>query len=88
MSQLDLFSKGGHAQPVSEEVDPAEVRRELLAMLEQARAAAVMPWPEERARINEVIFPQMANWLPETEAAELRAAFAAEIERLKRAAAA
>jgi hypothetical protein len=31
------------------------------------------------------VFPQMANWLPEEEAAQLRFEFAQELERLKAA---
>jgi hypothetical protein len=33
-------------------------------------------------QLYEVIFPQMANWLPEEEAARLRQEFAAELARL------
>lgn len=34
----------------------------------------------------QTVFPQMANWLPEDEANQLRSEFAQEIERLKPAA--
>jgi hypothetical protein len=33
----------------------------------------------------ETVFPQMANWLPEEEAEQLRFEFAREIDRLKAA---
>lgn len=79
--QADLFARS--AEPVSETVDPDDVRQRLHALLDEARAASVMPWPEKRAKVNAIIFPQMANWLPEDEANALRAAFAAEMERLK-----
>jgi hypothetical protein len=41
-----------------------------------------MPWDSRRERMYRNIFPQMTNWLPEEEAARLRAAFEAELERL------
>lgn len=66
--------------------DPADVRRRLLAALDQARCADRMPWPRKEAEVWQIIFPQMANWLPDEEADQLRFAFAQEIERLKLAA--
>jgi hypothetical protein len=45
-----------------------------------------MPWPERDARMWQTVFPNMANWLPHDEAEQLRAAFAREMERLRRAA--
>lgn len=66
--------------------DPKKVRRRLLALLEQVRAAEKMPWPERDARMWQIVFPQMANWLPPEEAEQLRFEFAQEMERSKRAA--
>jgi hypothetical protein len=34
----------------------------------------------------QIVFPNMANWLPEAEAEQLRFEFAREIERLRQAA--
>jgi hypothetical protein len=45
-----------------------------------------MPWDERKARMWQIVFPQMANWLPDDEADQLRFEFAQEIERLKLAA--
>lgn len=45
-----------------------------------------MPWDERKARMWQIVFPQMANWLPDDERNQLRFEFAQEIERLKRAA--
>ena len=45
-----------------------------------------MPWPERDARMWQIVFPNMANWLPDAEAEQLRLDFAREIERLNRAA--
>jgi hypothetical protein len=50
-----------------------------------ARAASVMPWPERDARMWQVVFPQMADWLPDDEATQLRFEFMQEIERLRAA---
>ena len=47
--------------------------------------ATTMPWPARDARMWQTVFPQMANWLPEDEAEQLRFEFAQEIERLKAA---
>lgn len=66
--------------------DPEDIRRRLNALLDTARKADRMPWPEKRARVWQIIFPNMANWLPEDEANQLRFEFAAEMERLKLAA--
>lgn len=63
--------------------DPAVVRGRLNALLDKARGAATMPWPERDARMWQTVFPNMANWLPDDEANQLRLAFAREIERLK-----
>lgn len=45
-----------------------------------------MPWTEREARVIQIIFPQMTNWLPHEEADQLRFEFEREIERLKEAA--
>ncbi|HWA60726.1 MAG TPA: hypothetical protein VG939_05095 [Caulobacteraceae bacterium] len=95
--QPDLFNLGGVEQLslfVEEDGPPAvlrftpepdEVRRRLRRLLDQARDASTMPWPERDARMWQAVFPQMANWLPEDEANQLRFEFAQEIERLKAA---
>jgi hypothetical protein len=67
-------------------VTPESVRAKMQAMLAQLRAADSMPWPERTARINEAIFPQMANWLPDDEAEQLCFAFREEYIRLEWAA--
>lgn len=66
--------------------DPEVIRRRLNALLDQARGAATMPWSSRDARMWQTIFPNMANWLPDEEANQLRLAFTHEIERLKTAA--
>lgn len=94
----DLFAQGSlfgdapdrMADSPSENVsylpDPADIRRRLHAVLATAREAERMPWEPRKARMWQTVFPQMANWLPEDEANQLRFEFAQEIERLKLAA--
>ena len=62
--------------------DPDKVRRRLHKMLAEARAAQAMPWRPAIARLYQTIFPQMSNWLPEAEAAQLRLEFESEMARL------
>jgi hypothetical protein len=86
--QLSLFGAGEERMqpPVRRFVADTElIRRRLHALLETARAAAVMPWPERDARMWQTVFPQMADWLPDEEANQLRFEFMQEIERLKAA---
>lgn len=90
--QLDLFQTDPEPEPYaeaaarSERPDPEKIRLELMALLETARGAKTMPWPERDARMWQVTFLQLTNWLPADEAAQLRLAFAEEIQRLRRAA--
>ena len=66
--------------------DPEKVRKRLRLLLDKARSAHRMPWSERDARMWQIVFPNMANWLPEDEAEQLRFEYAREMERLKRAA--
>jgi hypothetical protein len=65
--------------------NPETVRLRLNALLEKARSAEKMPWSERDARMWQTVFPNMAKWLPEEEAEQLRFEFARELERLKAA---
>lgn len=65
--------------------DPDKVREELNRILAEARAARAMPWDAKRAALYRTIFPQMTNWLPEEEGAQLRFQFEAELARLEAA---
>ena len=51
----------------------------------EARAAQKMPWEPRRVSLYRTIFPQMTNWLPEEEGAQLRFEFATELARLEAA---
>lgn len=86
--QFNLFGDGSDRlqAPARPAVDhPARARAKLTALLETARAARTMPWPERDARMWQTVFPQMANWLPDEEARQLLFEFQREIERLKAA---
>jgi hypothetical protein len=63
--------------------DPEKVRQRLNALLEKARSSEKMPWSERDARMWQTVFHNMANWLPDGEADQLRLEFAREMERLK-----
>ena len=87
--QQSLFGAGeDRMQPPARNLapDPETIRRRLNALLESARQSKVMPWPEPKARMWQTVFPNMANWLPSEEAAQLRFDFAREMERLRQAA--
>ncbi|RJG55934.1 hypothetical protein D0Z70_07855 [Sphingobium terrigena] len=88
--QFSLFGETGdrmsNPQQASMVPDPDQVRQRLHALLDTARNARTMPWTEKKARVWQIVFPNMANWLPEAEADQLRFEFSREIERLKKAA--
>ncbi len=78
--QPDLFPE----KPRTEVVDPDDVRVELLEILAIAKAARdEAPWDRRTHRYHQVVFPQMANWLPDDEADQLRFEFAKELERIE-----
>jgi hypothetical protein len=68
-SDSDLFDEDAPT-PVFR-ADPDEVRAELYKILAEARAAKTLPWEPKQVSLYKTIFPQMTNWLPEEEAAQL-----------------
>jgi hypothetical protein len=81
-SQLGLGLEDTRPDPTK--VDPEEVRQELRAILAIAKAARdEAPWDRRTHRYHEVVFPQMAGWLPEDEAGQLCFEFARELERIE-----
>ena len=81
-SQLGLGLEDTRPDPTK--VDPEEVRQELRALLELAKAAREeAPWDRRTHRYHQVVFPQMASWLPDDEAEQLCFEFAQELERIE-----
>jgi hypothetical protein len=88
-AQGSLFGEGENrmASPQkSDQPDPVVIRKRLHDVLAKAKAARTMPWNENDAGVWQTIFPNMANWLPDEEADQLRFEFAREMERLAKAA--
>jgi hypothetical protein len=90
--QRDLFQDEEQADLLGEDSptpeyrpDPDAVRQELYKILAEARAAQAMPWDARRAALYRTIFPQMTNWLPEDEGAQLRLELETELARLEAA---
>jgi hypothetical protein len=84
-SQADMFAD--HRPGPRKVMDfQAEARRRLEAALTEAKAAERMPWGKRELEKWQILFPQMARWLPDDEANQLCFEFAREIERLSKAA--
>lgn len=84
-AQGSLFGEGEARMQVVQRStlpDPEQVRRRLEALLAKAKAARTMPWGERDARMWKTVFPNMANWLPASEAKQMRLDFAREMKRL------
>lgn len=80
-SQLGLGLEDTRPDPTK--IDPEEIRQELRALLALAKAAHdEAPWDLRTHRYHQVVFPQMANWLPDDEAQQLCFEFAKELERI------
>jgi hypothetical protein len=66
---FELDDAAADAGPV---VEPEQVRAELHELLAAARAATTSPpWDARTLRYHQLVFPQMARWLPEEEARDL-----------------
>jgi hypothetical protein len=64
---------------------PTKARAKLTAALATAKAAVDQsPWEHRKHRYWEIVFPQMAGWLPEAEREALVAEFRVEWERIDR----
>lgn len=88
--QLDLFgeqpTRAGKAPVVTFVPDAAfidKIRRELVGTVEMVRTAESLPWPDlTQMTLAEMRFRSIARYLPDDEAAELRSAFDAAMERI------
>ena len=86
-AQGDLFANEPARNDGVGVADPAAVRARLHKLLAEARAAQSRPpWNERTTRMYQIVFPQMANWLPDSEAEQLRFEFERELRRLTEAA--
>jgi hypothetical protein len=92
VNQIDLFHAADQSDLFGEDTptpecraDPDAVRAELYKVLAEARAAERLPWEPRTVLLYRTIFPQMTNWLPDDEAAQLRLEFETEIKRLEAA---
>jgi hypothetical protein len=90
--QTDLFHTDEQSELFGEDsptpdygADPETVRAELYKILAEARAAQRLPWEPKTVLLYRTIFPQMTNWLPDDEGAQLRFEFETEIKRLEAA---
>ena len=81
-ADLPAVDQRGRPAMTSYLPDPSKVRAELFALLARAKAAPSTPWSVKDQGFYRLVFPQMANWLPDDEAARLRSEFAAELDRL------
>jgi hypothetical protein len=80
--QLDMFG----AAPVAQyRPDPEKVRARLHSILDEARAANVIPWRPAKLSLYRSIFPQMARYLPADEGKQLCFQFEEELARLEAA---
>lgn len=66
--------------------DPDKVRRRLHKILAEVHAAKTLPLEPTTVSLYQIIFPRMAQYLPEEEGAELRFEFETELRRLEKAA--
>lgn len=88
-AQGNLFGPGeNRMEPPQQSTvpDPEKIRRRLNGVIQKARNAKKMPWPERDVQMWLTVFPNMAKWLPPEEGEQLHLEFLREIERLKEAA--
>ncbi len=82
-AQGDLFADEPGRNNGVGVADPDDIRARLHKLLAEARAAQSRPpWNERTTRMHQIVFPQMANWLPASEAQQLCFAFQEELARL------
>jgi len=78
------FDFGERAEPGGYEPSLDEVREDLGAMLESARAVtADNVWDLRTYKYNKIVFPQMSRWLPDDERDQLCFEFFRELERIE-----
>jgi hypothetical protein len=73
MNQLEMFAPLAPKQPTMPTAET--VRPRLLAVLRELKDGSARSWSVAQRRRWAVVFPQMCEWLPEVERAELRGEF-------------
>lgn len=82
--QFGFDLSGGGVASDDASFAPETIRREALAFLAEARAVTASgAWDAGEVRYRRILFPHLVSWLPEDEAAQLRFAFARELERIE-----
>jgi hypothetical protein len=81
MSQLDMFGSSPRSLPKLPTA--ADVRPELIEVLDRLRNSETMPLSPKDLRFWRTVFPQMSRWLPDDERSAICAAFAVELARLE-----
>jgi hypothetical protein len=66
----------------SDEPDPVVIRKRMQAVIAKAKSAKSMPWNQNDAEVWQIIFPNLASWLPEEEGKQLVLEFEQEMQRL------
>lgn len=80
--QRDLFDGYRSSIPEEEHIK-ALAQTKLAGLLAEVRGAERLPWDKRTAEVNAIRFHNMANWLPPEEREVQRAAFRAELARLR-----
>lgn len=83
--QFGFDLSGGGVASDDASFAPETIRREALAFLAEARAVTASgAWDAGEVRYRRILFPHLVSWLPDpAEAAQLRFAFARELERIE-----
>jgi len=80
IKQLSSSSRATRSDP--DEAAAAIPKSGLFRVARNDEESEVFPWDARRTLYWRTVFPQMTNWLPDDEAAQLRSAFEVEIRRL------
>jgi hypothetical protein len=80
--QKDELFRDPVAYTPPREHTPETIRELMIELLEEARAAKVLPWTPRDLRYNTGAYPYMAEWLKGGEGDRLMAEFKAEMDRL------
>jgi hypothetical protein len=78
------FELGEERQELAYSPNLTHVREDMQSILDEARSAIdAPPWDARTLRYKTIVFVQMAKWLPDEEAEQLRFEFMQEVERIE-----